>query len=260
MKIEHISVSRTQCFHECEMRYKYKYHLKIPAAEEPIYFLFGKVVHKIAECFTRAKGKIPIAKISQDILSGKIELEPGKKSAALPLEYRRKLPNYLKHLIKLTEHIGFDGEIEWKFDLDLEPPNKKILTGLIDRLIQKNGRIFILDYKTTKKGKFRKTKETIHSDLQLQTYCRIAQRTFGVSADKIQAALYFLEDGQIVSVNFSQNVLDSVEVRLLDAYRAIEAKNADHVIGRVGQHCNNCDYKAICPFFRIKGKMLEDAI
>jgi ATP-dependent helicase/DNAse subunit B len=252
MKIEHISVSRTTTWQTCPQQYKYKYHLKVPTPEEPIYFLFGKIVHKIIEHFTINKGKIPITQVMNDVLSGNIELEKGKKATALPADYRRRLPQNLKNFLKLNEHISFEGDVEWKFDLDLDPPNHKLLTGLIDRLIYKNNKIFIIDYKTTRKGKFRKNKETIKSDLQMQVYCRIAQLQYELPADRIQTALYFLEDGELVSTSFPQSALDSVEKSLLEIYNTISEKDADHVIGRVGPHCDNCDYKHMCPFFRLK--------
>ena len=55
MNIEHISVSRKQCFDTCKAQYKYRYHLKI-VSEEPTadHFTYGKIVHKVAENYTEA--------------------------------------------------------------------------------------------------------------------------------------------------------------------------------------------------------------
>lgn len=247
MKIEHISNSRHDIWQTCEQKYKYRYHLQIIPPVEPPYFAFGKIIHSIIENFTKNRGKIPIGQIAKDVLANKIEVQKG--GIKLPLEYRNKVTPFLNNFMKLNKLIGFDGEIEWKFDLDLNPPNKKILMGVMDRVVLKNDKVFIIDYKTTKKGKFRKTKETIKADLQLQIYCRIAQRRYEVPADKIQAALYFLEDGQLVSTSYPQSALDAIEGKLLNAFTEIETKNPDHVTGRVGQHCFNCDYKNICPYF-----------
>ena len=58
MNIEHISVSRKQCFDTCKAQYKYRYHLKI-VSEEPTadHFTYGKIVHKVAENYVEEKGK-----------------------------------------------------------------------------------------------------------------------------------------------------------------------------------------------------------
>jgi len=52
MLINHLSVSRSQCFELCQTQYKYKYHLKVvPDKPEQIYFVYGKLIHKAAEIY-----------------------------------------------------------------------------------------------------------------------------------------------------------------------------------------------------------------
>jgi ATP-dependent helicase/DNAse subunit B len=61
MNINHISVSRVGVYFTCPAQYKYKYHLKIESPEpEPFYFVYGKIVHKIAEVYIKEKGKMSI--------------------------------------------------------------------------------------------------------------------------------------------------------------------------------------------------------
>lgn len=263
MKINHISISREGTWQECKKKYHYRYHLDMIPSVEPIYFLYGKVVHKIIETYTRAKGTQDINEITKNILSGDILLEeevkndagtvikPSKKvTGPLPADYRQKLPVHLTNFMKLNKCLGFDGEIEWKFDYDLDPPNKRILTGFIDRLILKPDKCIIVDYKTTKPGPWRKNKRTIGGDLQLQCYARMAQVHFGYKAEQITAALYFL-DGEFLPTQFSQQTIDGVEKRLLSVYKEIQATDADTVQGTVGKHCYRCDYSHMCPYFRM---------
>ena len=92
MKINHISISREQCWNECPQRYKFRYHLEIvPEGPPAIYFTFGKIVHRIIEEHTRAKGEVSLDKLTKDILSGKLELQPGEKAPKLEPEYKNKL-------------------------------------------------------------------------------------------------------------------------------------------------------------------------
>ena len=84
MDINHISVSRKGCFDLCQQQYKFKYHLKVETdVEEPFYFTYGKIVHRIAEKYVDYKGKkeigegIVIVFASKD---GKIGLAAGVTS------------------------------------------------------------------------------------------------------------------------------------------------------------------------------------
>lgn len=259
MNISHISVSRKLVFDECEQRYKYKYHLKIVSPEdEPFYFVYGNIVHKICEEFVRGRGKRKLVEVRNDVLEGRIPIEDykGEQKFApkIPHAYRVRMPGHLTSLAKLTERIGYDGDLEWKFRYDLDPPNEKFITGYIDRLIKKDDTFFIIDYKTSKKGRYRKTlapgPRSIVHDLQLRCYAKVVQKEFNVPAENIKAALYYLEGGNLVGAKFSQDSLDSAEAAMLNVYDRIVATNPDKVRGTVGQHCNRCDYCSICPFVK----------
>ncbi len=250
MKIEHISVSRKQCFDTCKAQYKYRYHLQI-VTNEPVadHFTYGKIVHKVAEHYVIEQGKKEIASIAKDVLSGKIFLEGTNPSPPLPPQYKEKFPIHLKNIKTITDRIGFDGFLEWEFNYDLDPPNNKKIKGFIDRLIIRGEKFFILDYKTTKKGPWRKTKSTIGDDLQLRCYGKIIQNHFNAKPENIMAALYYLEGPNLISTGFTQESLDSAHEELVNTYDQIHQMNADDVIGTTGNHCRFCDYKKLCPYF-----------
>jgi RecB family exonuclease len=252
MLIEHISVSRKQTWENCQQAYKYKYHLKVPV-EGPIapYFTYGKLVHKIAEVYVLEQGQRPIDDIAHDCLHGVIEVEKGQPPPVLEKDYRKKLPEHLRNIKNLTDRIGYDGHLEWNFHYDLQPPDKHFITGFIDRLIIRGDKYFILDYKTTKKGFWRKNQNTIRNDLQLRCYARVVQKEFNVPADNIRAALYYLDGGDLIATKFTEESLVSAEQELHDAYNDIIATNADDVYGRVGDQCRRCDYRQICPYYSL---------
>ena len=258
MNITHMSVSRKSVWDECKKKYHFKYHLKIePDQDEPFYFTYGKIIHKIAEEYVERKGKSNIGDIASLVCEGKISLERNSNNdevfaPKIPTEYKVRMPNHLKCIDKITNQIGFDGELEWDFKYDLDPPNNKFVIGFIDRLIRKKDNFFILDYKTTKKGKFRKDKNSIKDDLQLRTYARIVQKQFDVPAENINAALYYLEGGDLISTKFSQRSLENAERILLESYNDIKEADPDKVWGNVGSHCARCEYANICPFFKKK--------
>ncbi|MEI8270265.1 MAG: PD-(D/E)XK nuclease family protein [bacterium] len=251
MLIEHISVSRSQTWQTCEQQYKYKYHLKIPVKFEKDYFTYGKVIHKIAEEYVKNKGERDINEITKDILTGVMPYEYDKTKPILSQDHSKKLPNHVRQVKNLSDKIGFSGEIEWKFHYDLCPPKQQYITGFIDRLIIKGDKYFILDYKTTKKGIFRKTKNTIKDDLQLKVYARVIQKHFGAKAENIHAALYFFEGAELISTKFSEEDLVKAEEELHKIYENIENTHPDNAQGNVTDACYRCDYKNICPFYNL---------
>jgi CRISPR/Cas system-associated exonuclease Cas4 (RecB family) len=260
MNINHISVSRKKCFDLCAQQYKYRYHLKVPApGPEPFYFVYGKIVHSISEMYLDEKGAKTIWEIATSVMKGDLPFDGEKKFPVLPQEYKNKIQGHLKAVETLTKKTGFDGVTEHEFKFDLDPPNDKCAYGFIDRLIIKgegtNKKAFIIDYKTTKKGKYRVNEKTVLHDLQLRCYARVVQRDFGVEAKNIKAALYYLEGENLISAQYSDESLQNVEKDLRDSFIKIEKTDPDKVWGNVGWHCKNCDYSTICTFYRKEDKI-----
>ena len=256
MKIEHISVSRGKSYKQCPYYYKLKYHEKIPnPGEEQFYFVYGKIIHKIAEVHVEEKGSRNLGEICEDVLKGKIEIEDGKKAPLLPLEYKKRMPLHIKALSELNKKIGCEGITEYKFKYDLDPPNKKLATGFIDRVIIKKNKAWIIDYKTTKKGPFRENKKSIKIDPQLRIYSRVVQKEFGIEPENIMSALYYLEDEVLLSASFSESSLNQIEKELLELYNTINEHDPNEAREKTGSHCNRCEYKNMCPFFRKKPTM-----
>jgi len=249
---EHISVSRRQTWSECQAKYKFRYHLKvIPDVPQQPYFTYGKVVHKIAEVYVQEKGERDIKQIVSEVLSGKIQIDEGDGRPELESSYLSKLPTHVSHIKALTDKIGFDGETEWLFRYDMQPPDNHIITGVIDRLITRGNKYFILDYKTTKKGKWRKNAKTIGNDLQLRCYARVVQKTFGADPENIRAALFYLDGAELVTTRFTQESVESAERELHDALKEITSTSPDDVYGRVSDQCRRCDYRNICPYYSL---------
>lgn len=251
MDIEHISVSRAKTYKQCPQHYKYHYHLKVPSpVEEPFYFIYGKIVHKIAEEYVENRGEVPLGTIWSDIKRGKIEVEPGVTAPELPKEYARRLPTHLRSIQNLTAKIGTDGIVEHKFYYDLDPPNNKLAKGFIDRLIIRGDKAFIIDYKTTKPGKWRVNRHTVGIDPQLRMYSKVVMDEFNIPAENIHAALFYLEDEEIVSAKYTKESLELIEKEMLEVYNQINDHDPDSVVGYTGQHCRRCPYESICPFTR----------
>ncbi len=254
MNIEHISVSRKSVWDECQERYRFQYHLKtpIPGPEKP-YFAYGKIIHKIAEEYVNRGNPNGFNEVVDDVLFGNVELEEGKVAPDLEKEYANKLGGHLKNLKKFVLRIGIDhpGHVEYKFKYDLLPPNQFNVTGFIDRIVVKGDQYFILDYKTTKKGPWRKNKHNVIYDIQLRLYARVVQKEFGVAANNIHCCLYYLEGDEVIGATFNQKSLEDAEQELLDAYIQIHETPPEKAIGNVGNHCTRCDFNKMCRFYSL---------
>lgn len=259
MNIPHISVSRADLYKECPYRYKLKYHDKIPSPiPEPFYFVYGKIIHKIVEVYVLEGGEREIGKVATDVLQGRIHIDNGKCAPKLPTEYKDRLPVHLKNFMdKMGDSVRLKSITEHKFHYDLERPNGKYILGFIDRIIIKDGKAWIVDYKTTKDSRYRKDENTVKFDPQLRMYCRAVQREMNLPAEKIKAALFYLEDGQCVGSSFSEESLAAAERDLLETYDLIKSHPPESARGNIGQHCNRCEYKMMCPFFQNKKRQLS---
>jgi RecB family exonuclease len=257
MNISHISVSRKQLFDECPQKYKYQYHLKLePEEPEPFYFKYGTIIHKIAEEYVKGRGALTLDSVIAEVMVGNIPIETNKAgepvyAPALQLEYKQRMPEHIRSIKKLCDQIGLDGETEYNFKYDLDPPHEKFVVGVIDRLIQRGDQFFIIDYKTTKKGMWRKDSHTILKDLQLRCYARVVQKEFKVPAENIKAALYYVEGGNLIGAKFSHQSLLDAEKELLDAYKRIEEMPAEAAWGNVGRSCKFCAFRKRCPFYSL---------
>jgi CRISPR/Cas system-associated exonuclease Cas4 (RecB family) len=208
----------------------------------------------MAEQYVLEKGSRTLNEVSSSILNGEIEVEKGVKAPSLPPDYKKRLPGHLRAIDSLTKKIGFDGELEFPFDLDLDKPNNKMIAGVIDRLILKDDKCFIIDYKTTKRGKWRKDAISIKKDLQLQVYAWAVHQIYKVDYDKIRGALYYLEGGNLIATKFSEKSVNTVVKDMTIVYDEIKAFDPNLVVGTTGDHCARCDYRSVCQFYALKGR------
>lgn len=249
MNIKHISVSRQSLYKECPQKYKYKYHLEIPEEINPFYFTFGKMVHKIAEVFVQRKGETSITEIKNDVINGKIDI--GESIPKLDYGALKRLSLHVNNYVRIANKIGFEGQTEFPFKYDLDPPNGRHIVGFIDRLVFKNDNAYIFDYKTSQISPWRKDERTIQYDPQLTCYSWIIQKEFGLPAKNIKASLIYLEDAKIVTASFSEETLSEFPGKILEVYKEIEQSDPDKVFGNVGRHCKLCSYKKMCPFVKL---------
>lgn len=252
MKCEHMSVSRADTYNTCNYKYKLRYELAV-IPEQKFYFVFGKIYHKIVEEYIKLKGEKDIYQITKMVLDGELKIDGDNVAPRLLPDQKNRLGQHIENFLKFNDKIGCIGECEVPFSIDLDPPHGKNWVGFIDRLIIKNDMYFIIDYKTSKKNRWRKNSITIRKDPQIIGYCYIIHKLYNAKPENIRALLFYSEDGDAIdSRTFTKEELEEVPKKLLDIYNNILIQDKDAVVGNVGEHCFNCDYSQICPFYNMK--------
>jgi ATP-dependent exoDNAse (exonuclease V) beta subunit len=191
METSGISVTRSGVWDTCKLQWKYRYFLKLESPEpEPFYFIFGKLMHKIAEEYVIQKGSVPLLEIKKAVLNGDILLEHDQKAPKIPQAYQKRMPAMIRSIQTISDKIGFDGEVEKSFQVDLDLPRNIIYRGVIDRLIINDNKCVFVDYKTTKKGRWRKNNFTVRKDLQLRSYAWAINKIYNIPPENIYGSLY----------------------------------------------------------------------
>ena len=78
----------------------------------------------------------------------------------------------------------------------------------------------------------------------------MVQKEFGIEPENIKSGLYYLEDEEAISSSYDEESLIRVEQELLAVYDTIFSHEPDQVVGTTGQHCQRCEYRDMCPFFK----------
>jgi len=99
--------------------------------------------------------------------------------------------------------------------------------------------VYIVDYKTGSE----KSEGDIKKDLQLPLYALVAEEKFGL---KVVGAKYvFVETGNSVEVNVSQDRREEAKEKLIDSLESIKKGNFKATPGFV---CRFCDFNSICEY------------
>ena len=221
MDIDYISISRLGVFDTCNYKYKLQYHdhIKSPLPE-PKFFKYGSLIHKYAELTVK-----------------------GEPFNGVPSEdYALVFPKHIENINKLIASLGKEGLTEHTFLLDYKGAAIK---GVIDRLLLTPDGYRIVDYKSTKAGSWRKTQDNISIDPQLNTYAWAVSEEFEVPVETIKAALYYVDDGTLITTSFTSEGVEKVMENLKYNYFKIKGMKPEDAEGNL-KSCKWCNYRDGC--------------
>ena len=255
-----LSPSQINTFLGCPRKWYYRYILKIP--EKDTFALSrGKAVHSVLEHFFDYK---PAGKMSMDDLEhtlyrrSRMLLEESWKE-------ERIFNNFPEEKIKDTQEIvdRFVTRTIWK----VKEKQKKVgdlvkawnyikpsrreqhihdkelgVQGFIDAVIEKNGNIILVDYKTS--SVFRHP----HSDdyfRQLMLYALMYERETGILPEAV--SIDYLIYGEMFSIPVRRELVDEMYTVLKDVRAGMTSKKMDdYPQDEKQKFCRWCTYEPIC--------------
>ena len=248
LKKPSLSATSIQTYNQCPLKYKYKYIDAIPSAPEKLYFQLGKVIHKVLELFH---------KLEYNSLEDLLRLldenwqEGGYKYKLQEEQNRLDANNMLNNYWQYFQNNPVNKIItEHWFSFETE---HAYLSGKCDRIdINKNDKISIIDYKTSK---ISKTENEIKKDIQLGIYALFSS-VHGVEMndgkiihnipEKI-SMLFLRENNPEVTVQFNSDDIEKFNKQIKLTAESIKRCEFE---GSKGKHCEWCDFRElICPLF-----------
>lgn len=231
---KYYSHSKLETYRQCKLKYYYKYVKEIPAAQNSIALMKGKLIHfKIEQDF----------KNNASIEESHTYNDP-RMSDILVYECNdvfnrfKGTPNYNK--IKSLPSIGNEVRIGlgWDFKpVNYDDPNV-MFHGIIDYLGLKDDTAIIIDWKT---GKTKK-KEYFPIAHQLALYSLWAIQVMRVN--KVITTYVYLEQDETITYSYTKENLGEVVGELKKIINDIE--NEKVWKPSKTKLCDFCEYKNIC--------------
>ena len=246
MFVSTVSNSKLSSFHQCRLKYRYRYVDRVkgftPLNQNALNF--GSYIHKIFEDGVTSTTREELQNIAEDL----------KKNYHIKEEDARTrlcIDNFLRFNASLSETVS----TEQRFEIVLK--DELTLNGIIDRVIKgKEGGYLVVDYKTSKREK---TKIELFSDDQLKGYVYAVHKLYDIPLGKITAAHYYPLTNNLVTVKYSPNQINAHLNKIVQQVWTIRKCKKTDLMANRNEFCNWCEYKSICPIFE-DSKIIEERL
>lgn len=252
------SYSAISSFEACPLKFKYAYIDKIEPLRRNIEAFMGNRVHEALEKLYRDKLYEKVCSLEEllNFYNERWKKEMSEQIFVTKEEYR--IENYRK----MGERYLIDYYNTYKpFDegriIALEkkvffPLNEKYwIVGIIDRIVEKDGKYEIHDYKTSL---YFPTKKEIENDCQLQLYALALDYLYGIK--EVELVWHFLAFNK--EIRLKKRSYEGARMELIKKIEKIEkAIKSNEFPPRESSLCPYCEYQPICPVFRHKYKLEE---
>lgn len=250
------SHSKISTFEQCPFKYKLRYIDKIiPAIEKTIESHLGSVVHSTLEWIYKTiiqDNKTP--NIEEIITYYSIKWQDEFSNEILIVKKELNEKDYFQKGVEFLtnyyqKYYPFkDGTIECEKKINIQLDENTKIQGFIDRLVHntETGEYEIHDYKTSNSLP---TKEKIETDRQLALYSIAIKEIYGEDKSICLIWHYLAHNQKICSRRTNEQLKQLKE----DTIKLIgEIESAKEFPTCKSVLCNWCEYKNICPEWKIE--------
>ena len=233
-----LSATAVEAYEVCPLQFKLEREWRIPR-EVPAAMQYGAAMHRVlrtyydAVRFARTISDDEVIQLFLDDLAG-ARLEDQYQYELYQKQGIGQLRDFLSLARQAAQPQVLNTE-QW-FSIHI---GEATVNGRVDRMDQTSpGRVAIVDYKTGKP----RSQEDADESLQLSIYALAAEKTWGVTADRLM--FYNLEDNSSVYTTRSERQLEEARTKVEDVAQKIAAGKFP---AKTGFHCSMCPYRNLCP-------------
>jgi putative RecB family exonuclease len=242
------SFSRLKTFHQCPLRYRYRYLKGMREAFRSIESFLGSTVHSVLEWLyeRRSDGELPELETVHQTFAR--EWESGWSDDVAVIKTATATDDSFRlgreMLIRFHDEVFFKDRsetlaLEQRFSVKLSP--EVVFTGIADRVGRtEHGRLFVVDYKTSSR---RGTAAEFSEGLQAPLYTSCAMRHH--DASEALAGYHYLRLGATSWHRVTRGRGEELLRRFLELVD--EVRGAAEFPARPSVLCAWCGFNAICP-------------
>jgi DNA helicase-2/ATP-dependent DNA helicase PcrA len=236
----------------CPLKYKYIHVLRVPIREHHS-VVYGKALHEAISFYLRRRlgqgQSVPGAPRRDGNVTEEEVLEAFEKAwqpmGFLSREHedlrREEGRAALRRFVAEQERAGvIPTAVERPFTFLLE--TTKVI-GRWDRVDERDGRVAIIDYKSSAVRGQKEADKKSRESLQLAIYALAYEQMHGRIPDAVQ--LHFLESGLVGSARKTETDLEDTRATIGEVARGIRARDFHATPGYL--QCGYCAFREICP-------------
>ncbi len=246
----HLSVSQLTCFAGCPRKYRYRYLDKLAPAFRPAALAVGTAWHHTVGVLleTPATPREELETVLRDALLAELEadgppvlFDDETSVDAVVDRCIAMLHVFMSEAPRPERVLG----VELVFSAELVSDQGEVvplpLIGSLDALVELNGKVVVLELKTSKR---RWTADQLEFDLQPTAY-RIGARSLGQDAEVVLLATTKTKRPQLQLEPFTRTAQDEADLvsTALGVVAAVEA-GVDYPLR--GWQCRGCGYAGVC--------------
>jgi putative RecB family exonuclease len=242
------SFSRIKCFHQCPLRYRYRYLQGLKETFRSIESFLGNMVHDTLEWMYAERDRGSATDETSMLEKFAAGWSASRDDSVTIIRVDDDEEYYLKlgrEMLVRFLHNTFDRDrsetVALEQRLSLRLSDTIVFTGFADRVGRTDqGRLFVVDYKTSKKEG---TGSEFSEGLQAPLYAACVLREHGEG--EVLAGYHYLRHGTTRWQTVDRERATQLLERFLDL--ANEAEAAGDFPARPGILCAWCGFNAECP-------------